>query len=206
MKKRGYDMVRKIETLKRIYHLTSINNLPSIIRDGLLSRASLQEQQITYTDIANEDILSKRSRKELDKCVPFHFHTHTEFDVAVQKQRQSEGPYIYLAVERVVARNKKFKIIPRHPISSGSKIEVLEYDAGFSQIDWDVMNTPKGNPPNPNYDGHVRMAECISPYCDVPFEDIYMIFVPNEDVKEQVDQLVKSYNIKVNIAPTLFTV
>ena len=55
--------------------------------------------------------------KELDKCVPFHFHTHTEFDVAVQKQRQSEGPYIYLAVERVVARNKKFKIIPRHPIS-----------------------------------------------------------------------------------------
>lgn len=50
------------------------------------------------------------------------------------------------------------------------------------------------------------MAECIPPYCDVPFEDIYMIFVPNEDVKEQVDQLVKSYNIKVNIAPTLFTV
>ena len=79
-------MVRKIETLKSIYHLTSINNLPSIIRDGLLSRSSLQEQQITYTDIANEDILLKRSRKELDKCVPFHFHTHTEFKSNVNQR------------------------------------------------------------------------------------------------------------------------
>lgn len=198
-------MVRRIEELQSIYHLTSIRNLPSIIHDGLLSRVSLQEKQIAYTDIANEDILSKRTKKGLDQCVPFHFHTHTEFDVAVQKQRQSEGPYIYLAVNRGVARDKKFKIILRHPISSGSEIKILEYAEGFSQINWDVMNTPKGNPPNPNYDGHVRMAECISPYCDVPFKDIYTIFVPNEDVKNQVEPLVKSYSTQVYIAPSLFT-
>lgn len=198
-------MVGRIEKLQSIYHLTSIRNLPSIIHDGLLSRVSLQEKQIAYTDIANEDILSKRTKKGLDQCVPFHFHTHTEFDVAVQKQRQSEGPYIYLAVNRSVARDKKFKIILRHPISSGSEIKILEYDEGFSQIDWDVMNTPKGNPPNPNYDGHVRMAECISPYCDVPFEDIYTIFVPNEDVKNQVELLVKSYSTQVRVVSSLFT-
>lgn len=198
-------MERRIEELKSIYHLTSIKNLPSIIHDGLLSRVSLQEKQIAYTDIANEDILSKRTEKGLDQCVPFHFHTHTEFDVAVQKQRQSEGPYIYLAVNRDVAKDKKFKIILRHPISSGSEIKILEYDEGFCQIDWNVMNTPKGNPTNPNYDGHVRMAECISPYCDVPFKDIYIIFVPNEDVKNQVELLVKSYNTQVRVSPFLFT-
>jgi hypothetical protein len=198
-------MVRRIEDLQSIYHLTSIRNLPSIIHDGLLSRVSLQEKQIAYTDIANEDILSKRTKKGLDQCVPFHFHTHTEFDVAVQKQRRLEGPYIYLAVNRSVARDKKFKIILRHPISSGSEIKILEYDEGFSQIDWDVMNTPKGNPPNPNYDGHVRMAECISPYCDVPFEDIYTIFVPNEDVKNQVELLVKNYSTQVRVVSSLFT-
>lgn len=198
-------MVRRIEDLKSIYHLTSIKNLPSIIHDRLLSRVSLQKKKITYTDIANEDILSKRTAKGLDQCVPFHFHTHTEFDVAVQKQRQSEGPYVYLAVNRGVARDKKFKIILRHPISSGSEIKILEYDEGFSQINWDVMNTPKGNPPNPNYDGHVRMAECISPYCDVPFKDIYKIFVPNEDVKYQVESLVKDYSTQVHVVSTLFT-
>lgn len=198
-------MVRRIEELQSIYHLTSIRNLPSIIHDGLLSRVSLQEKQIAYTDIANEDILSKRTKKGLDQCVPFHFHTHTEFDVAVQKQRRLEGPYIYLAVNRSVARDKKFKIILRHPISSGSEIKILEYDEGFSQINWDVMNTPKGNPPNPNYDGHVRMAECISPYCDVPFNDIYTIFVPNEDVKNQVELLVKSYSTQVRVVSSLFT-
>lgn len=81
----------------------------------------------------------------------------------------------------------------------------MEYDEGFSQIDWGVMNTPKGNPPNPNYDGHVRMAECISPYCDVPFKDIYIIFVPNEDVKNQVELLVKSYSTQVRVVSSLFT-
>jgi hypothetical protein len=49
------------------------------------------------------------------------------------------------------------------------------------------------------------MAECISPYCDVPFKDIYKIFVPNEDVKYQVESLVKDYSTQVHVVSTLFT-
>ena len=112
----------------------------SKIHDGLLSRVSLQEKQIAYTDIANEDILSKRTEKGLDQCVPFHFHTHTEFDVAVQKQRRLEGPYIYLAVNRSVARDKKFKIILRHPISSGSEIKIVNVNIRMYNFD-DVQCT-----------------------------------------------------------------
>ena len=79
----------------------------SKIHDGLLSRISLQEKPITYTDIANEDILSKRTKKDLDQCVPF--------------------------------------------------------------------------------------------------KDIYTIFVPNEDVKNQVELLVKNYSTQVLVSPSLFT-
>lgn len=79
----------------------------SKIHDGLLSRVSLQEKQIAYTDIANEDILSKRTEKDLDQCVPFN--------------------------------------------------------------------------------------------------DIYTIFVPNEDVKNQVELLVKSYSTQVRVVSSLFT-
>ena len=79
----------------------------SKIHDGLLSRVSLQEKQIAYTDIANEDILSKRTKKGLDQCVSF--------------------------------------------------------------------------------------------------KDIYTIFVPNEDVKNQVELLVKNYSTQVRVVSSLFT-
>ena len=39
----------------------------------------------------------------------------------------------------------------------------------------------------------------------VPFKDIYTIFVPNEDVKNQVELLVKNYSTLVRVSPSLFT-
>lgn len=48
---------------KLIYHITSIDNLPSILKFGLLSRKCiLQNHDIHFTDIADPEILSKRER------------------------------------------------------------------------------------------------------------------------------------------------
>lgn len=46
-----------------IYHMTSIDNLSSILKFGLLSRNHLlQNSNIQFTDIADPEILSKRER------------------------------------------------------------------------------------------------------------------------------------------------
>lgn len=59
-----------------IYHMTSIDNLSSILKFGLLSRNHLlQNSNIQFTDIADPEILSKRERykKALSQYVLFHF-------------------------------------------------------------------------------------------------------------------------------------
>ena len=54
---------------KLIYHMTSIDNLPSILKFGLLPRKYLlQNHNIQFTDVADPEILSKRERYKK----PFH--------------------------------------------------------------------------------------------------------------------------------------
>lgn len=63
-------------TGKLIYHITSIDNLPSILKFGLLSRKCLlQNRDIHFTDIADPEILNKRERykEALSQYVLFHF-------------------------------------------------------------------------------------------------------------------------------------
>lgn len=75
-------------TGKLIYHITSIDNLPSILKFGLLSRKCLlQNRDIHFTDIADPEILNKRERykEALSQYVLFHFFAKNPFDGAVCK-------------------------------------------------------------------------------------------------------------------------
>lgn len=73
---RGEIMATAPSTGKLIYHITSIDNLPSILKFGLLSRKCLlQNRDIHFTDIADPEILNKRERykEALSQYVLFHF-------------------------------------------------------------------------------------------------------------------------------------
>ncbi len=60
--------VRNIREQKLLYHLTSVENLDGIFKDGLKPRASLSG----FTDVADAEILKKRQLQQLDNYVPFH--------------------------------------------------------------------------------------------------------------------------------------
>ena len=71
---------------KLIYHITHINNLPSILKVGLLSRKKLlRNPSLSFTDIADSEILSKREqyKEALSQYVLFHFFAKNPFDGAV---------------------------------------------------------------------------------------------------------------------------
>ena len=58
-----------------IYHLTSLENVPSILDQGLLPRSELTR----FTDVADGDILSSREGLNLQNYVPFHFFARNPF-------------------------------------------------------------------------------------------------------------------------------
>ncbi|MBQ0928858.1 DarT ssDNA thymidine ADP-ribosyltransferase family protein [Ideonella alba] len=143
-----------IRQKRLIYHLTSLENLPSILTSGLLPRAQLNG----FVDVADHEILEDRKRLQLEKCVPFHFFAKNPFDGRVQRDHPDKQ-FALIAVRREVARLNGWKIIPRHPLA-GDGIQLLDYDGGMEAIDWETMNRR-------DYSDHeskcVCMAECVAP-------------------------------------------
>jgi hypothetical protein len=80
---------------KLIYHLTALENLPSIIERGLLPRSKLARKD--FSDIANSDIIDKRHLQNLDNYIPFHFHPRTPFDYKVKFNNPNKD-FIYLCI------------------------------------------------------------------------------------------------------------
>ena len=105
---------------KLIYHITHINNLPSILKVGLLSRKKLlRNPSLSFTDIADSEILSKREqyKEALSQYVLFHFFALNPFDGAVCRKYGSENMVI-ITVRRDICIRKDYQIIPSHPLDT----------------------------------------------------------------------------------------
>lgn len=171
--------IETAKTGKLLYHLTKLENLKSIIENGLLPRRKVIEQRINFEDIANADIISKRAELGLDFYTPFHFHPYSAFDVAVKHTYQGQD-MIYLCLDRELAKMNQFKILPMHPLSADECI-LYEYDEGFQQIDWDTLAEKNRID---EYAKHVKMAECLTEK-NIPIDCFKCIYVPSENVKEK---------------------
>lgn len=171
--------IETAKTGKLLYHLTKLDNLESIIKYGLLPRKKVIEQKINFGDIANPEIISKRTELGLDAYTPFHFHPYSAFDVAV-KHTYQEQDMIYLCFDRELARINHFKILPLHPLSAEECI-LYDYDEGFQRIDWGTMMEKNRTD---DYAKHVKMAECLTEKT-IPINHFKCIYVPSEDVKEK---------------------
>jgi hypothetical protein len=170
------------ENGKLLYHLTDIKNLESILAGGLKARSELAG----FTDVADSEILEKRKKLKLEEQVPFHFFGGGPFDGGVQLANK-ESQFVLLAVTRAHAKANNWKIIPSHPLSDDD-IELMDYEKGFTAIDWTKMNERDYTEQESK---NSCMAECLSPNTVSP-ERIYSIFVKDKVVEGKVRALLDS--------------
>lgn len=173
---------------KLLYHLTSLDNIESIILNGIVSRASLIDMRVGFYDVANVQIMNKRTTLGLDKYVPFHFHPYSSFDVAVKRLHPDKN-FLYLCVQRSFAEQNQFLILPKHPLSTEECV-LYKYDRGFDMVDWDVMSQPG----NDEYSKQVKMAECLSQR-RVPMSCINQIIVRDDRTKRIVEEKFQTLGI-----------
>ncbi|SCZ42090.1 MULTISPECIES: DarT ssDNA thymidine ADP-ribosyltransferase family protein [Pseudomonas] len=164
--------VKSIKDQKLLYHLTSVENLDGIFKDGLKPRAGLSG----FKDVADAEILKKRQALQLDNYVSFHWFAKNPFDGSVQRNRP-EAQFVLISVYRSTARQYGWKIIPRHPLA-GDSIQLLDYEQGFEAIEWDVMSSRDYLDPHCK---SICMAECLAPGVVKP-EAFFKIFTPSEEV------------------------
>lgn len=164
--------VKNIKDQKLLYHLTSVENLGGILKDGLKPRAGLSG----FKDVADAEILKKRQTLQLDNYVPFHWFAKNPFDGSVQRNRP-EAQFVLISVYRSTAKQYGWKVIPRHPLA-GDSIQLLDYEQGFEAIEWDVMSSRDYLDPHCK---SICMAECLAPGVVKP-DAFFKIFTPSEEV------------------------
>jgi len=178
---------------KLLYHLTKVDNFRSIVQYGLLPRRVITSTGIKYTNVANNDIISKRCELGLDCYIPFHFHPYSAFDVAV-KNKYGAQRMMYICVFRDYARAAGFKILPKHPLSL-SDCELYDYDIGFEMIDWDALTCTDGYSEDAK---EIKMAECLTDQV-ISVNSFACLFVPSEEVKGEVCQILDEECVEKSI-------
>lgn len=189
---------------KFLYHITHLDNLPSILQHGLLSRKELLETgTIDFIDIADPGILSKRElyTESLSKFVLFHFYAKNPFDGAVCKKYGSENMVI-ITLNRELHKSNKFLIIPSHPLDCDEP-DIYSYEEGLAQIRWDILDRETGRDYRDPEIKKACMAECVMEY-RIPADAFSFVYVYNVEAKEKLDALPNGHKIAVKVAPYMF--
>lgn len=178
-----------IRTQKLLYHLTSLDNVRSILTNGLMPRAGLQN----FRDVADQEIITNRQALSLENYVPFHWFSRNPFDGRVQQDRPHDQ-FVLITVRRTLAEQDNWRVVPRHPLANGT-IQLLDYNEGFSAIDWVTMNRREYLDPDCK---SVCMAECLSPN-PVPSAHFFKIYTPSERVADAVTAEIAKLKLSLEV-------
>jgi len=173
-------MATLIQNQKLFYHLTALDNIESILKDGLMSRKQVKD----FIDVAGQDIINFRNEKGISNLIPFHFFKGTPFAGKVQKNNPNQE-FVYITIHRDLAKENNFKIFPTHP-KHMNPLEIYEYEDGFNKINWELMNKRDYS----DYEcKEVCMAECVAPYKSIPADAFHSIIVKSEETKKYIEEL-----------------
>ncbi|MGG7074355.1 DarT ssDNA thymidine ADP-ribosyltransferase family protein [Campylobacter mucosalis] len=178
---------------KLLYHLTAIDNIENIIKSGLLPRNELQKKNISFQDTANQEILQRRSDKNLGDFVPFHFFIKNPYDGA-QLKGYADKHWVYIVVYRPRDKEKhNWHIIPKHPLSEASHtLDIESYDDGFDKIDWELVAK------RDYHDQECKkacMCEALH-YGAIPTSSFFKIVCKTDEDKQKIDIILKEFNQK----------
>lgn len=187
---------------KYFYHFTHLDNLESIILNGLLCTNKKNELGIGHYNIANHSIQQRRAQMEVicedgqhygcvHDYVPFYFSTRTPMLLSLINQKKIDQPeiiYFGLKTELISERNLIFSdgsANQSNPPNFFKKIENLD------KLNWKLINSKKWG-----YDleeRHSKMAEVL--INDFHFSYIDHIVVFNEYSKNRVNEILGKHNI-----------
>lgn len=188
----------KVQEGKLLYHITALENMESIFKEGILSRVDVNKKRLLQKDVADSEIIQKRKSLDILKYVPFHFFEKTPFTGTVFNN-YTDTTFCTITIHRDFAKRSKFKICTAHPLSKNPKAEVFDYDEGFVAIDWDSLEKRDYNDEKSK---NVCMAECLAISPVLP-KDFHAVYVPTEKTKQIVEELANkilgTYRFHINV-------
>jgi len=188
---------------KYFYHFTHIENLESILKNGLLSTNEKIRQGISHIDIANESIQDRRSEMDVTcfpngkvhDYVPFYFTTANPMLLGLVNRKNIDQPLIIffaVSIEKILEKSVIFT-----DASANTSIPPNFYNDSndLGKLNWNIIDkTSWGS--NDDNERHQRMAEVLV-YKEVRLDWIESIIVYNESIKEFVVEKFNDLGIRM---------
>jgi hypothetical protein len=199
-------MPRKKPVVKGLYYITHVNNLPSIVKNGILAHRRILESAIPFTPIYDTGIISNREKKQtpggktLWDFANMYFQPRNPMLYRVLHEKD-KADIVVVAVQPAVLSAPGALVTTGNAASSDS--EILSSEAGQERVfeNWNVITSEWWN----SMDGSKRkiMAECLVPD-RVPAEYIHSVYVATQAVAENVRQMKLAREIPIVPEPNMF--
>jgi len=190
--------------IKSLYYITHINNIPSILKKGILSHSLIENLKLDFTPIYDSQIVSNRSKRNTPDGKNLWNFANLYF--------QPRNPMLYRVIYEknkneiaVIALYSKILDDSRTFVSKGNAAsnlsEIFPADIGYKKLSKEVINSEWWR----EEDGSKReiMAELLVPDMVAP-EYIHTIYTANHKTAERVKILTGSAKISVIPEPYMF--
>lgn len=187
------------------FHMTDVDNLESILQNGLLCTNEKKRLEINHHSIANQSIQKRRSEMEVPcgkkgtvhDYVPFYFCSRNPMLLGVinsKNQDQSRIIYLCFRIDKLESLHAVFTN------ASANTNEVPEFYDNIDQLsnlDWKVIDNPAWGCPDEAY-RHKKMAEALV-WNKVTMEDVDSIVVYNDFIKKKVEAVLLEHAINIPV-------
>ncbi len=196
----------KIPEIKSLYYITHINNLPSILDRGILSHSQVEETNIDFTPIYDNQIVNKRQEKytpdnsSLWQYANLYFQPRNPMMYRVIKEKGYKNLAV-VAIKPSVMDSEKVMITDGNAANDPTNFFSVKDGIKILRQQWSIIRNEWWN----QDDGSKRkiMAECLIPNCISP-DYIQSIFVAEYQVKQKLEEIIGSRSVNVISEPNMF--
>ena len=191
--------------VKGLYYITHINNIPSILQQGILSHTLVEAQGVQYTPIYDEQIVNNRQKKNTPNGKSLWEFANVYFQprnpMLYRVTQGKKGEIAILRIRPDVLQRPDIFITTGNAASQPT--EILPMKEGLAKVFqmWDIINSEWWK----EEDGSKRriMAECLV-HGIIPPDLIDTIYVANHATAEKVKRFVHASKISIVPEPYMF--
>jgi O-acetyl-ADP-ribose deacetylase (regulator of RNase III) len=189
-------------SIKGFYYISHINNLPSILRYGILSHRQVEKQGFPFTRVYNPEIVANREARLTPAGKSLWDYANVYF--------QPRNPMLYKVISEIEKRDVVIiGVSPQILDTEGALISlgnaastlspILDVESGIETISdeyWSIINSDWWK----TEDGTKRkiMAECLIP-TQIPPTQLHSIYVINQAVAEKIRPILKNYSLQLSV-------
>ncbi len=196
-------------TVKSLFYITHIDNLPSILRFGILSHRQVTRQNIPFTPVYNAEIVAHREqrltpdKKSLWDYANVYFQPRNPMLYKVLSETDKKDVVILGIKPQVLDAAGAFISLGNAAHALSPLVDVKTGLQAISGEYWQVINSDWWK----TEDGSKRkiMAECLIPN-GIPPAEIHSVYVSHASVAERVRPALSGlpYPVSVVVEPHMF--